>query len=549
MPLAIPFSQLPVEVTGTRGTYLISRKENEDVQTGYMAVLYKARNTRTQELLALKTIWRLQEATQEATAEDKKQWQKAARQFAHEIGVLEQLQDVRGIIQVRDRGIYEDELPWYVMEYIDGPDILQGLAGRSLNEQVRILRQSVEALAQAHKKGIVHRDIKPSNILLRHGDEPVILDFGIAKVVEMAWASISMSTGVCGTLRYMAPEQLQTNAETKDLHQIDIWALAVLFYEILVHHHPLDVNDGDPKNLVIRKILEHEVIDLQTLNENVDRALAEICHKALAKEKAHRYKSAVDMLQALNVWESTNFEQRLSLAVEYARYPQYWDRAVQSALDAHTWSESNKKICEVLAQIFSARYHTNIVVEWMDAATIEWLNSSPQSLLGLMGHAAKQPQCIAKVYYIHPHEPYFIASAQTGSSLLSILKERYNQETGTLQKSEAIILATALEEAIAYASQNIGCMRGLDIRNIFCILTVDGELAEIYFYGLGWKGEDVREPVAVVRDILKSCLSAPPKVPLTQEMETLLDNCASIGEMKTGLQKLLEQEEQAEGEF
>jgi serine/threonine-protein kinase len=147
------------------------------------------------------------------------------------------------VVQIFDFGIFAGTRPYIVMELLDGEslgDRLDRTGPMTPREVGMVLRQAAEALGAAHRAGIVHRDIKPDNLfVIESGYELFIkvLDFGIAK--QSAIANPKVVTGawdVVGTPAYMSPEQL---VSTKNVdHRTDLWALAIVAYELLTGDVP-----------------------------------------------------------------------------------------------------------------------------------------------------------------------------------------------------------------------------------------------------------------------------------------------------------------------
>ncbi|MGZ6260908.1 MAG: serine/threonine-protein kinase, partial [Candidatus Limnocylindrales bacterium] len=141
-----------------------------------------------------------------------------------------------GIVSVHDV-VSDGELPAIVLEYVAGSSLAARLARRGRlapREAARIAAEVAEALDYAHRHGIVHRDVKPGNILVDGDGRALLVDFGIARSLQDA-ARDTSSGVVVGTLRYMAPEQLQDGPTTP---AGDIYALGVVLYEMLVGHPP-----------------------------------------------------------------------------------------------------------------------------------------------------------------------------------------------------------------------------------------------------------------------------------------------------------------------
>src|SRR5262249_54058568 len=130
---------------------------------------------------------------------------------------------------------------YIIMEFVDGQDLRQLLGAGALSEarMLRIVAQVCDALQYAHDVGVVHRDIKPENILLDARGQVKIADFGLAKLVGLPPAHLSLtgSHEVMGTVYYMAPEQLLRNVDVD--HRADIYSLGVVLYEMLTGELPV----------------------------------------------------------------------------------------------------------------------------------------------------------------------------------------------------------------------------------------------------------------------------------------------------------------------
>ncbi|HEX5447270.1 MAG TPA: serine/threonine-protein kinase, partial [Pirellulales bacterium] len=171
------------------------------------------------------------------------------------------------------------DIHYLVMEYVDGVTLRQAIAGRTITPEqaLAIVPQICEALAYAHEAGVVHRDIKPENILLDRQGRVKIADFGLAKLASRDPAELSLtgSRQVMGTPHYMAPEQLE-NPRAVD-HRADIYALGVVFYEMLTGELPLG-RFAPPSG-----------------TSGVDARLDEVVFKTLEKDPNRRYQHASDV--------------------------------------------------------------------------------------------------------------------------------------------------------------------------------------------------------------------------------------------------------------
>ncbi|MCC6409224.1 MAG: SUMF1/EgtB/PvdO family nonheme iron enzyme [Planctomycetes bacterium] len=211
------------------------------------------------------------------------------------------------IVQVHavgeDRGMH-----YFAMEYVRGKSLaqeLEGLRARRRNEGVvdptdrlgtradgyitqvcEITAQIARALDYAHSNGIIHRDVKPQNILIDERGEPFLVDFGLAKDVELE--SLSRTGDLAGTPHYMSPEQAQSRRLEVD-HRTDVFSLGVVLYEMLALRRPFE---GTTMDEVLREISSKEPRPLRTLNREVPRDLVVVVDKALEKEPSRRYATA-----------------------------------------------------------------------------------------------------------------------------------------------------------------------------------------------------------------------------------------------------------------
>ncbi|MFQ5853301.1 MAG: tetratricopeptide repeat protein, partial [Candidatus Binatia bacterium] len=148
-----------------------------------------------------------------------------------------------------------------------------------------------EGLRMAHDKEIVHRDIKPANIMFTSDNTVKIVDFGLAKLAGLT--QLTKSGMTMGTVAYMSPEQAQGVAVG---HRTDIWALAVVLYEMLTGQLPFK---GDYEQAIVYSILNEEPDSVRDLREDVPVELDEVISKALTKDQENRYDSIESMIRDL----------------------------------------------------------------------------------------------------------------------------------------------------------------------------------------------------------------------------------------------------------
>lgn len=229
-----------------------------------------------------------------------------ASKFKDEITILKRLSSPH-IISYVDSGYYKDA-PYIVTELIDGIS-LRELIGTSpdLSTVLSIIVPIAQALSYAHKQAIVWRDVKPENILISRAGKVYLGDPGIAKILDSA--TITSSGLLVGTPYYMSPEQARGG--TVD-HRSDIYALGVVFYELVTNKVPFT---GDPLNVVHSHITEMPVAP-RKLNKAVPEAIEAVIMKCLEKDTGKRYQSMDELLADLPAFEPTDLrDQSLSVLI------------------------------------------------------------------------------------------------------------------------------------------------------------------------------------------------------------------------------------------
>lgn len=213
---------------------------------------------------------------------------------------------IRGehVARVIDVGDLPNGAPYIVMEYLDGEDLGQRLHQRGplpVEEAVSYLLQACEALAEAHAAGIVHRDLKPPNLFLaRTAGRTVtlkVLDFGISKALDETQEggrNLTSTSMIMGTPHYMSPEQLRSSRDVDQ--RSDIWALGVVLFELLSGEVPFE---GENATAVITSIVTDEPRSLLELRADVPREIWPVLLRCLAKPRAERFSSVLELARAL----------------------------------------------------------------------------------------------------------------------------------------------------------------------------------------------------------------------------------------------------------
>jgi len=179
--------------------------------------------------------------------------------------------------------------PYMVMPLYNGGD-LKRLMGKPLDYKIAagLLLPVAHALEYAHKKNIVHRDIKPANILLTDSGSPVLADFGIAKIINEDTLDLTRQTGTdgwIGTPEYMPPEQWPN----KVVPQTDVYALGIVFYQMLTGHLPYNRKDSQDWIGVMNQHITAPLPDPRKFVPSLPQKVDTVLRKALQKDPRNRY--------------------------------------------------------------------------------------------------------------------------------------------------------------------------------------------------------------------------------------------------------------------
>ena len=262
------------------GRYKVERVIGE----GGMATVYLAEDGRHKRKVAVKVMRPELAATL------------GADRFLREVQIAAQLNHPN-ILTMHDSGEV-DGLLYYVMPYIEGETLKDRLAREGAlapDEALRLAREIAEALAYAHKRGIVHRDIKPANILLNEG-HALVADFGIARALEEGEGGSLTKTGLAiGTPQYMAPEQATGEKDVDG--RADVYATGAILYEMLAGEPPFT---GQNARAILTKSLTEKPRPITQVRAGLTPAVDTLVQKALAKAADDRYTSATDFVAALD---------------------------------------------------------------------------------------------------------------------------------------------------------------------------------------------------------------------------------------------------------
>jgi tetratricopeptide (TPR) repeat protein len=253
---------------------------------GAFGKVYRARDPILNRIVALKVAKRERLVSDEAIERFRREARSAA--------VLQH----PNIVAVYDCG--EEQGQFYIASTFVGGQSLDRLlrayennnSKAPIRESVLIVRKVAEALAYAHRSGIIHRDIKPANVMIRDDAEPMVMDFGLAARGDEA--RITQAGQLMGTPAYMAPEQWQTQATAAS----DQYSLGIMLYEMLTGQLPFV---GDTVMLALRHS-EMTPPSLRKIRKELPLDLETICLKTLEKSPERRYANCQELADDLRRW-------------------------------------------------------------------------------------------------------------------------------------------------------------------------------------------------------------------------------------------------------
>jgi tetratricopeptide (TPR) repeat protein/predicted Ser/Thr protein kinase len=250
---------------------------------GGMGAVYKALDVELERLVALKVI-RPELSSDQKTLKRFKQELILARQITH-----------KNVIRIYDLGSHQN-VKYITMEYVEGRDLSTILDERALTaqESARIVRQVCRALEAAHAEDVIHRDLKPQNIMVDETGRVRVMDFGLARSVEMS--GLTQTGAVLGTPAFMSPEQARgVPLDSRS----DLFSLGIIFYRLLTGTIPFQA-DTVWAMLLARTHTPPE--PPVALDPAIPKALSDITMKCLAIDPAARYQTAAEAAADLDAW-------------------------------------------------------------------------------------------------------------------------------------------------------------------------------------------------------------------------------------------------------
>ena len=273
-----PTPPLPEKI----GSYTIRRRLGH----GGMGIVYEGEQEAPRRLVAIKVV---RESLLGGDADEYR-----VRLFQREAQILARLKHP-AIAAIYEGGRTGEGQHFFAMELVRGVPLNEYVRGRGLSRsrRLQLFRRICEAIHYAHLRGVIHRDLKPTNILVAEGDQPKILDFGLARITDADAAMTTTTSAVgriMGTLAYMSPEEARGDPAAIDVRS-DVYSLGVMFYELLTDRLPYVITRTALPEAV-RVICEEPPRRPGGLDRSLLGDLETIALKALEKEPAHRFQSA-----------------------------------------------------------------------------------------------------------------------------------------------------------------------------------------------------------------------------------------------------------------
>jgi tRNA A-37 threonylcarbamoyl transferase component Bud32 len=267
-----------------------------EIARGGMGVVYRARDPKLDRDVALKVLRSDEPLGDELLVRFRREAQ-AAAQLKH-----------RNLVSVYEAGEADGE-PYLVMDLIEGEDLKSKLAREGpLPPQVaaRYTQQLARALEHAHQQGVLHRDIKPSNVLVDAEGQPVLTDFGLAKILEKGITALTKTGQVMGTPAYMSPEQASGDVRLIGPSS-DVYSLGATLYTMLTGKPPFSAQSVVR---VLGMVLSKRPEPPSKLRPGLDPVLDLVCLKCMEKLSKNRYQTATALAEDLGLFLGSDEAQR-----------------------------------------------------------------------------------------------------------------------------------------------------------------------------------------------------------------------------------------------
>src|SRR6476469_260174 len=282
------FQTVLAEVDAPNKTWFLGNYEIlEQIGCGGMGVIYRARQRHSRRIVAVKRALSYRADSHEAL-----------QRFRREAQAVASL-DHPNILPIYEVSESEDGLPFFSMKFAEKGSLQENAPSlhNAPRTCVQLMTKVARAVEYAHSRGVLHRDIKPGNILLNDRGEPLVSDFGLAKLLD-GNNDLTRSLTTFGTAGFIAPEQAG-DAAVDVTPAADVYSLGAVLFNVLAGRPPFV---GSNPVSVIRKASETQAPKLRSLAPSLDRDLETICVRCLERDPKARYQSAGDLAADLERW-------------------------------------------------------------------------------------------------------------------------------------------------------------------------------------------------------------------------------------------------------
>jgi len=259
----------------------------EQIGCGGMGVIYRARQRHSRRIVAVKRVLSYRADSHGAL-----------QRFRREAQAVASL-DHPNILPIYEVSESQDGLPFFSMKLAEKGSLHENAASlrNEPSKCVQLMAKVARAVEYAHSRGVLHRDIKPGNILLNDQGEPLVSDFGLAKLLD-GNNDLTRSLTTFGTAGFIAPEQAG-GAASDFTPAADVYSLGAVLFTVLAGRPPFL---GSNAVSVIRKASETQAPKIRSLAPSLDRDLETICARCLERDPKARYQSAGDLAADLERW-------------------------------------------------------------------------------------------------------------------------------------------------------------------------------------------------------------------------------------------------------
>ena len=309
-----------------------------------MGVVYRARQTGLDRLVAVKLILAGQLATRESIERFRREAQTAS------------LLHHPGIVPIYEIGEFETQ-HFFSMELIDGESLADCMSELTVTPGISdsdrrvqeadaalLISKVARALEFAHQRGVLHRDVKPSNILIDQDGEPRLTDFGLAKLTGAIDGGLTLTQAVLGTPGYISPEQAAGSADVTIAS--DIYGLGAILYELLTGRPPFT---GANAVETLWMAVHDEPVSPRKLNPSLNRDLETIALHCLEKQPRNRYSTAAEVADELQ---------------RFLRREPIMARPVSSVEQLVRWCQRNRRVALLAGSLFCLLLAGSALVSW-----------------------------------------------------------------------------------------------------------------------------------------------------------------------------------------